>query len=486
MTVSFWHSNEKSLYSPIACLKFRIMQLPVLSPTLLTTNHSGGGMIYALDEARYSAWHAKQGEETQQWFERSGYKAKPGKHTLFMDAKNKVHGLMILPEKPDIWSIAALTELLPQGAYKLHIESEIADFDMLALGWLLGCYRFETFKTEKKLWPQLLCENEAQSKKLLAIAEALCTARELINLPANMMGPDGLSEAAKKLGKKYQAEVSECKGKALLEQNYPLIHTVGRASVEAPRLVSLYLPKGEKPKIALIGKGVCFDSGGLDVKTSSGMKNMKKDMGGAACALALMALCADAGLSIDLTVYLPIVENAISGNAMRPLDIVRSRKGLTVEIGNTDAEGRLILCDAMTAAVEQSPDLLIDFATLTGAARVALGTDMPAFFTRHDALAKELENASQKVNDPLWRLPLHKPYREMLNSPNADISNDPESGMGGAITAALFLAEFVPEPLEWLHIDLMAWNMKARPGRPAGGEAMAVRAVFELLQQRYG
>ena len=319
-----------------------------------------------------------------------------------------------------------------------------------------------------------------------SMSNSIFWARDLINTPANDMHPAALAEEAVAWAKEHKANVHVIKGEALLKANYPMVYTVGKAAAIPPHLVDISFPRKGAPKITLVGKGVCFDSGGLDIKPSGNMKLMKKDMGGVACVLALARTIIELKLPVQLRVLLPIVENAIAGNAMRPLDIVPTRKGITVEIGNTDAEGRLILCDALFEADSETPDLLIDCATLTGAARAALGTEIPAFFTNDDTLATHLMAESTSHCDPLWRLPLWKNYRKQLDTPTADLSNDPDSAFGGAITAALYLQEFVSKTPSWLHIDMMAWNVSGKPGRPQGGEAMAVRALYALIRKHYG
>ena len=310
--------------------------------------------------------------------------------------------------------------------------------------------------------------------------------RDLVNTPAEDMMPQHLAEAARALAEEFGAQFTEIVGDELLVRNYPLVHAVGRASVHAPRLLDLRWGDPAHPRLTLVGKGVCFDSGGLDIKPASGMRWMKKDMGGAAHVLGLARLVMATGLPVRLRVLVPTVENAISGSSFRPGDVIRSRKGLTVEIENTDAEGRLVLCDALAEAGTEEPALLIDFATLTGAARVALGTDLPGFFTNDDALADALALAGEAERDPVWRLPLFKPYRRELESQVADLLNCSTNGFGGAITAALFLQRFVPKGIDWLHFDLNAWNVSERAGRPKGGEAMGLYATFRYLEQRFG
>jgi leucyl aminopeptidase len=327
------------------------------------------------------------------------------------------------------------------------------------------------------VWPK-----GADRAAVTRAVEAIFLVRDLINTPASDMGPAELAEAAGALARKHGARESVVVGDALIKGNFPAVYGVGRASARAPRLIDLRWGGGG-PRVAVVGKGVCFDSGGLDLKSASNMKLMKKDMGGAAHALGLADMIMGAGLEVRLRVLVPAVENSVSGNALRPLDVLQTRKGATVEVGNTDAEGRLILCDALYEADRDEPDLLIDFATLTGAARVALGTDLPALFCRDDGLAERLLRHATAQQDPLWRLPLYAPYRKMLESQVADLNNAPDSPYAGAITAALFLAEFVRPKTAWAHLDLFAWNASAAPGRPIGGEAMGLRAAFALVEE---
>jgi leucyl aminopeptidase len=314
--------------------------------------------------------------------------------------------------------------------------------------------------------------------------EATFLARDLINTPANDMGPVQLEAATRAIADTYQADITVTTGLDLETQNYPLIYAVGKASTASPRLIDLRWGDPDAPKVTLVGKGVCFDSGGLDIKTAQGMLLMKKDMGGAAHALGLALLIMKLQVPVCLRVLIPAVENSIAGNATRPLDVIPSRKGITVEIGNTDAEGRLVLADALWEASREDPALIVDFATLTGAARVALGTELPAFFCNHPDLTAALKACGDQTADPLWNLPLHQPYRDLLNSKVADISNISSGSYGGAITAALFLQEFVKPKIPWIHIDMMAWNLRSLPGRPEGGEVMGMRSVFELIRDR--
>ena len=383
------------------------------------------------------------------------------------------------------WCMAKLAEVLPAGTYRLAAGEPGPALH----GWVTGQYRFERYlSAPSEEGPRvLLTKDVAAIAPALAEAAATALVRDLVNTPAEDMGPAQLEELAGQLAKDHGAELTVTKGDAL-EQGYPMIHTVGRAAgrSHAPRLIELTWGDPKHPKVALVGKGVCFDSGGLDIKPSSGMLLMKKDMGGAAHVLALAQLVMQAGLKVRLHLLIPAVENAISGNAFRPGDVLRSRAGLSVEIGNTDAEGRLVLGDALTRAGEETPELVIDFATLTGAARVALGPDLPAMFARSDETADELLKAGEAADDRCWRLPLFDGYREYLKSDIADLNNAGGNGFAGASVAALFLDKFVPEGTDWAHFDTFAWRPAAKPGRPKGGDALGLRAAWGLLKGRYG
>ncbi len=355
-----------------------------------------------------------------------------------------------------------------------------------ALAFALGSYRFTRYRKQDGKEVKLELPGNVDGEDLSRIVDGVTLARDLINTPANDLGPAELEAAARTLAARHGAEVRAVVGEDLLEQNFPLIHAVGRAAARPPRLIDLTWGEAGHPKITLIGKGVCFDSGGLDIKPESGMLNMKKDMGGAASMLALAHMVMDRGLKLRLRVLIPAVENAISGSAFRPRDVYRSRKGLSVEIGNTDAEGRLILADAIALADEDEPDLIADMATLTGAARVALGTEIPPFYTDDDALAAALAGCAKSENDPLWRMPLWRPYEALLESKVADVNNVASGNFGGSITAALFLRRFVAAAKAWLHCDIYAWNQTTKPGRPEGAECQAARALYALLVSRYG
>ena len=383
------------------------------------------------------------------------------------------------------WCLAKAAETLSEGTYRVAGRGP----GPAVLGWLLGQYRFDRYKKDKKpAGPRILVTDEpARVGAAVLAAEATFLVRDLVNIPAGDLGPAELEAATLALADESAAKVTVTRDHALAE-GYPMIAAVGAAAAPGrePRLIELEWGDQRHPRIAIVGKGVCFDSGGLDIKPASGMRLMKKDMGGAAHALALARMVIGGRLPVRLHLLIPAVENAVSAAAFRPGDILRSRKGLTVEVGNTDAEGRLILGDALAKASEGEPELIIDFATLTGAARVALGPDLPATFVNNDALAGDLLACGQDVSDPLWRMPLWKPYDEMLSSDVADLGNMTEAPMAGSVTAALFLQRFVPEGTPWAHLDTFAWRSAAKPGRPKGGDALGLRAAFEMLRRRYG
>ena len=386
-----------------------------------------------------------------------------------------------------LWSISTLAQNLPAGNY--HLQCDWSDEHKLSasIGWGLGDYSFNFFKQNfMELKPKaVLRVDEVQLAEINAFVDAFTLVRDMVNTPANHMMPEDMSDLANELAQQHGAEFSEVVGDDLIEQNFPAIHAVGRASTHAPRLLKLTWGDEKHPLLSLVGKGVCFDTGGLDIKASKFMRYMKKDMGGAAHVLGLAHLIMSLDLPVNLQVLIPSVDNAISGDAYRPGDIIETRAHKTVEIDNTDAEGRVVLCDALTLACESEPDLIIDFATLTGAARVAVGTEIPALFSNSDQLILGLQSASKTSGELIWPLPLHHDYRYQMNSDVADIVNSSSEGYGGAITAALYLNEFVDEQIEWAHFDVNAWNTRNRPGRPKGGEAMGLLAVLEYSQQRY-
>lgn len=417
----------------------------------------------------------------------AGFKGETGKLLLLPAADGALFGAVFgvaRPESADPFALGALATLLPPGNWRL--EGEMGDPRLAALAFALGTYRFSRYRTAPTRGVRLVVPEGVDEAAVTRAAEAISLTRDLVNTPTNDLGPAELEDAARTLAARHGARFRSIVGDALLTENFPLIHAVGRAADRAPRLLEIIAGDPDAPKVTLVGKGVCFDTGGLDLKPSAAMLLMKKDMGGAANALGLAHLLLARGAKVRLKVLIPAVENSVSGAAFRPGDIITSRKGLSVEIGNTDAEGRLVLADALALADEDAPDVLIDFATLTGAARVALGPQLPAAFTDDDAFAAELAAAATREADPLWRLPLWRPYAAMLDSKIADTNNVSSGAFAGAITAALFLDKFVSAAKTWLHLDLFAWNPSARPGRPEGGEAQTIRALDALLAARYG
>lgn len=416
------------------------------------------------------------------WARKAGYKAEAGSLLLIPTSDGHLGGALFglgsyPAESPFLTGKLART--LPAGDW--HIETAPLTANRLILGYGLGSYRFDRYKTERAETPRLMIPQDADAADIHRQLAGVFLARDLINTPTNDMGPIELEKAFRALADHYKAEVSVITGDNLLTHNFPLVHTVGRASAEAPRLLEMRWGKKGHKKITLVGKGVCFDTGGLDIKPSSSMLLMKKDMGGAANVMGLALMIMDAKLKVDLRVIVPAVENSIAGNAFRPGDVYTSRKGLTVQIDNTDAEGRLILADALAYADEDQPDLLIDMATLTGAARVALGPDVPALFTNDDSLAYDLSEASLEADDPMWRMPLFAGYEKLVRSQIADLTNAPAGGMAGAITAALFLKRFVTNTQSWAHFDIYGWAPQERPHSPVGGEAQVIRALYRHI-----
>jgi leucyl aminopeptidase len=425
----------------------------------------------------------------QTWVASTGFRADPGTVCLLPGAAGDLDRVLVGRGKVlNTWLLGNLPQTLPaQHRYILATTVTPEEATQLGLGWRLGQYRFSRYQEQTAFAAtELVLPAAADVAYIDAAAEAAYLARDLITTPANDMGPAQLEAAAQVLAVTHGADLTVITDGALEVQNYPLIYAVGKASINAPRLLDLRWGDFDAPKVTLVGKGVCFDSGGLDLKSAQGMKMMKKDMGGAAHVLGLALMIMKLNLPVRLRVLVPAVENSVASNAMRPLDVLPSRKGMTIEVGNTDAEGRLVLADALWEAASEQPALLVDYATLTGAARVALGTELPAFFCNHAQTATDLQTAIQAGDDPLWQLPLYEPYRDLLNSKVADISNIAGGSYGGAITAALFLREFVKPHIPWIHIDVMSWNTRSLPGRPEGGEAMGLRSLFELIRQRFG
>ena len=421
--------------------------------------------------------------------ERCGFQPKAGRMQLLPGEGGELAGVLFGVDEADAptrdpFGPGKLATSLPEGVYRFANMAQ--DADLAALGFLLALYRYDRFKADKSPRPRLAAPDEVDAIRIQRIAQAIAFGRDLVNTPANALGPDALEQEAVKLAEHFDASVSMVRGEELVAANFPLVHTVGRAGAEEPRIVDFSWGREDAPKVAIVGKGVTFDTGGLDIKPASGMELMKKDMGGAATALTLARLIMEAGLDLRLRTVIPIVENAISAPAMRPGDVIVSRKGISVEVGNTDAEGRMILADALALADEDAPELMLDFATLTGAARVALGPDLAPFYTDDDALAAAIADHAARVRDPLWRMPLWRPYDAMIEGTVGDISNSGSgAGMAGSITAALFLRRFVGKARSWAHFDVYAWNPKPRAHGPAGGEIQAARALFELLSERY-
>jgi leucyl aminopeptidase len=442
--------------------------------------------LQPLDEKTLEAWKASASPAARKWVEAAGFRAAAGQSCAVPGADGgPACWLSGMAKEGWLYQIAALPAVLPDGAYRLDCAWSREQRLQACLGWGLASYRFERYKTDGKPRPTLVLEEDIE-QDVRALWEAQRLVRDLVNTPTEHMGPADLADAVRREADAFDAEYSVVTGDELLNENYPAIHAVGRASTRPPRLVQLGWGDEEHPLVALVGKGVCFDTGGLDLKTSSGMALMKKDMGGAAHALALARLVMSYRLPVRLMLLIPAVENSVAGNAYRPGDVISTRKGLSVEIGNTDAEGRVILADALARASEESPDLTVDFATLTGAARIALGADLPPIFSNRPEVARDIQQAGDEVEDPLWTLPLYQPYRKQIESPVADLNNSGKSSFGGCITAALFLESFVSPDTPWVHIDTFAWNEANRPGRPMGGEALGLRAVFRYLQRRYG
>src|SRR5476651_491627 len=426
-------------------------------------------------------------DERERTFVRAaGFEPKPGRYLAVPAADGKLAGILFGLENADeplkdLFRPGQLSTLLPTGTYRFANAPH--DARLAALAFALGAYQFSRYRKAEPRNVRLVVPDGVDGDDLTRIAEGVTLARDLINTPSNDLGPDELETAARALAKQHGADFDVTRGNPLAKE-FPLIQAVGMGSPRAPRLIDITWGKANDPKITLVGKGVCFDTGGLDIKNDTGMLNMKKDMGGAATALGLAHMIMSRKLKVRLRVLIPAVENSISGASFRPRDVFKSRKGITVEIGNTDAEGRLVLADALALADEENPALIADFATLTGAARVALGPELPALFTDDDALAAELSGAGAAENDPMWRLPLWRPYDQMLDSKVADMNNVSAGGQGGAITAALFLRRFVAAK-SWLHLDIFAWTASAKPGRPEGAECQSARALYAMLAARY-
>jgi len=451
-----------------------------------TANPTAALPLWALPAGSYQAWLAGQSATVKAWLDGSGFEAKPGAAALLPGVDGVPCGaLVVLSEPAQPWDLAAGHARLPAGDWQLLPTAAEIDPGPLVLGWALASYRFDRYRKRDDK-PRRLGLAGAAAERAAIQAEAIYLARDLINTPAADLGPAELTEAVQGVATRHGAACRTIEGDDLISENYPAVFAVGKASPRAPRVIDLTWGDEEAPRVTLIGKGVCFDTGGLDLKTAAGMVLMKKDMGGAAVTLALAQAIMAAKLPVRLRLLIGAVENSVAGNAFRPGDVLSTRKGLTVEVGNTDAEGRIVLCDLLAEADGDKPDLMIDCATLTGAARVALGPDLPALYSTDDQLAADLLAAGSEVHDPLWRLPLHQGYRELIDSPIADLNNAASGGMAGSITAALFLEAFVEQTTAWAHLDIYGWNQKDRPGRPKGGEATALRALFAAIERRYG
>ncbi|CBS88070.1 leucyl aminopeptidase family protein [Azospirillum lipoferum] len=456
--------------------------------TLLAVDGPDTVALTPVTKAGLADWLAAQSPAVASWVKAVGFTGEAGS-TVFLPGPDGgvAHVLAGVSAIDDLWAFAGLPASLPAGSYKIDATLDARTATRAALGWALGSYRFSRYKKPpEKGFANLVWPAAADRGEVERAATATWLVRDLVNTPACDMGPAELAQAAQDLAAEFDAAVEVIVGQDLLDRDYPAIHAVGRASPRAPRLIDLRWGNPQHPKVTIVGKGVCFDTGGLDLKPSSAMLIMKKDMGGAAHALALGRMIMMAGLPVRLRVLVPAVENVVSGDSFKPQDVLKTRKGPTVEVGNTDAEGRLILCDALAEADSEKPELLIDFATLTGAARVALGPDLPALMCNDDALANDLTEAGTAVDDPMWRLPLWAPYRKGLDSKVADINNVTTNGFAGAITAGLFLQEFVSKGTPWAHLDTYAWNGSARPGRPEGGEALGLRAAYAVIAKRFG
>ncbi len=448
--------------------------------------------VHLSDRDNWARHSAALNAQDRQWLQTVGFTAAPDTHALLPDERGGLRAVWAgVRSAGDPWALAALPRALPTGPYCLGDNGLAVDAYVAAHAWQLGGYAFTRYKPARRAAAELMLPASEAARRGLLVADTVAQVRDLVNTPAEHLGPADLATAVQLLAKAHGAKFKQTVGDALLKANFPAIHAVGRAAAaeRAPRLIELrWIAPGlrkDAPQLTLVGKGVCFDSGGLDIKSPEGMRQMKKDMGGAATALGLARLVMALKLPVQLTLLIPAVENAIAGNAYRPGDVIKTRAGTHIEIGNTDAEGRVILCDALAYAAESQPDLIIDLATLTGAARVALGAQLPALFCRSLAQARSLVDLGLQLHDPLWHMPLWQPYHAGIESDIADIVNTGRGPQAGAINAALFLEDFVPADQDWLHIDLFAWNDSNRPGRPAGGEAQTLRTLLAWLQQRY-
>ena len=461
------------------------MHAPV-STLLLDSSHPEGVPIVPVPEGAGVEESGIADGRARRWLEASGFRAKRG-HCCLIPDENGELALVVAaaPEPGGPFGLAHLPAQLPAGTYHIRADWTPEQLESASLGFALACYRFDRYKRSAGPETRLVVDPACRLARIRNLADSIHLVRDLINTPAQDMTPVDLAHAVSVLADETGARFAEVAGDDLLRENFPAVHAVGRASAHPPRVVELRWGDLEDPELVLIGKGVCFDSGGLDLKSAQYMRLMKKDMGGAAHAIGLARMVMHERLPVRLRLLVAAVENVVSANAYRPGDIIRARNGMSIEIDNTDAEGRVILSDVLAAASADSPALIIDFATLTGAARIALGPDVPAMFCNDDEVARGLAQAAHETGDPIWRLPLHRDYEELIDSPVADVVNSGSIPLAGAITAALFLQRFVANAVPWVHFDLMAWNMRSRPGRPEGGEAMALRTAHRYLERRW-
>lgn len=459
--------------------------------SLLTVGNTGTPLII-LEKPAYVKWLTTQSQSNQNWLQQTGFTGEGlallpnfSASELTGEAGKLSQAIFVVDDANHYFACGDLIKKLPTGQYLLEAASEHQQ--AICFAWLVGAYQYAPYKTNttEKTLPSLAINEQALVDSAIKYAQATALVRDLVNTPAADMMPVNLGNTAQNLVDTFGGSLSQLIGDELLTQNYPTIHAVGRASINQPRLIDLTWGDKSHPQVTLVGKGVCFDSGGLDLKPAAGMRNMKKDMGGSAHVLGLAHLIMSHNLPINLRVLIPAVENAVSNNAMRPGDVLTTRSGLTVEIDNTDAEGRLVLCDALTEADNEKPELIIDFATLTGAMRVALGTELPGFFSTSDEVAAGITAAGSTISDPVWRMPLYQPYTDLFKSNIADMTNCSTGPFGGAITAALYLEKFIEQGTDWVHFDVMAFNIRTLSGRPLGGEAFGIRAVFDYLQTKY-
>ena len=455
-------------------------------PDLLTGSKSGAISLVLVKTGQFATWAKKQDKNLQALFASQNWAAQADTISITYKDSGKIDTVYAgMPDTIGLYSICSAMEKLPQGTYTLNDTKLTEDeANKVVTGWLLNAYRFSAFKKMRSEFPSLVWPEAADKQRVMAMTRAVYLVRDLINLPPNALGPQALADAVMMVAQNFKAKSRVTEDKDLLAENFPLIYAVGDGSDRRPRLAEFTWGKASDPKVTLVGKGVCFDTGGYDLKPSAAMLLMKKDMGGAAMALGTALMIMALELPVRLRVLIPCVENSVSGRAYRPSDILQSRQGLTVEIGNTDAEGRLVMADCLTLACEEKPDLLIDYSTLTGAARSALGFELPAMYANDDKLARELQDIAMLNEDPLWHMPLWQSYKNDVTSPVADLSNS-GNNPAGSVTAALFLQHFVTPDTPWIHLDHYAWEASGRPGRPKGGADTGMRATFALIEKKY-